>query len=445
MGPFKHFTPLSIWKLLLTSCAFVVACTQDQGADDSTDPAGGTGASSSGGSLSGGGGASGGADAGGGATPSGGAPGSGGAVSGGASSSAGGLGGSAAGAGGGGGCEPFIVPEDCEIPENAVLPGDLRCTGLYETTGEQRLRCDIKEYTPAYQLYSDNEEKHRYVWLPPGSQINLSDPDEFIFPVGTKFWKEFWVGPANQQVIGETRLLQKSDLGWIYTAYVWNEEGTAATQQNDGVEDLFGTGHTVPSREQCKSCHVGRQDFILGWDAFLLGTGQGGAEQAGGITLADLDSSDWLAPSEGKDRALTLTIPGNSTERAALSYLHVNCGVSCHNQNTNATGKPSGLFLRLEDEELSDVHATDALTSGMNRAASPNAELTDLPAQPDGYYDIRPLDPSRSLVAARMNYRGSASAMPPLGTHDVDEAGLELITTWINQMTEEQGYPAADP
>jgi hypothetical protein len=396
----------------------------------------GAGAAGMGGSLAGAGGTLGGA------------AGTAGGGSGGAGSGAGGLGGAGGGGLGGGGnggaggsahswdgCEEFELPPDCTIPEGAVLPGELRCTGLYSDWQARTLRCGVEPYAPAHELWSDGARKQRYVWLPPGETIDVSNPNDFDYPVGTRFWKEFYVGPeGGAQTLGETRLMLRAEAGWLYTAYVWSEDGTTANQRNDGVEDLFGTGHSVPSREQCKSCHVGRTNFILGWDFIMLGEG------ATGVTARTLADDGLLG---GLDPAmLELDVPGDEVERAALAYLHANCGVSCHNTNVDATGNPSGLYLRLEAGALESPHVTGA-AAGINHVPAPNAKIGDLPMQT--WYDIRPGDPDRSLVFARMNARGSDAAMPPLGTHLVHQSGVDAVEAWIETMTEERGYPAAAP
>src|SRR5690606_28498025 len=171
------------------------------------------------------------------------------------------------------GCSEFELPPDCTIPDGLVLPGELRCTGLYSDWDARTLRCGVQPYEPAHELWADGAGKQRYVWLPPGQTIDVSNPDDFVYPVGTRFWKEFHVGPEGNQTLGETRYMVKSSLGWLYTVYVWDEAGSTATQHNDGVDDLFATGHGVPSREECKTCHEGRQDFILGWD-FVMQIGR---------------------------------------------------------------------------------------------------------------------------------------------------------------------------
>lgn len=403
----------------------------------SADPApapGGTAGMATGGSAAG---ASGGAGT---AGSSGGGGGAGGESGGGAAnagSPAGGSAGTAGSASGGSweGCDEFVLPPDCTIPDGAVLPGELRCTGLYSNWQERKLRCGVKPYAPAHELWSDGAGKRRYVWLPPGKSVDATNPDDFDYPVGTRFWKEFHVGPEGNQKLGETRFLLKSAAGWLYTAYVWSADGTTATQQNDGVEDLFASGHTVPSREQCKTCHIGRQNFILGWDFIMLGEG------ATGVTARALAQDGQLSGHDPK--LLDLKVPGDAVERAALSYLHANCGVSCHNTSVDATGNPSGLYLRLEVAALDSPLSTGAV-DGINQNPAPNAKLGALPSD-KVYYDIRPGDPDRSLVYLRMNHRGSDTAMPPLGTHAIHQQGVSAVKAWIESMTTERGYPAAAP
>lgn len=151
----------------------------------------------------------------------------GGALGGGGSGTAGGASGTARGGSGtaGGGssgvagsagspsdCAEFRAPDDCDIPEGAVLPADLRCTGLYGDWEARTLACGVHAYVPAFELWSDGAEKERYMALPAGARIDMSDPDDFIYPVGTRFWKTFYVGPEGQQHLGETRFLRKDEL-----------------------------------------------------------------------------------------------------------------------------------------------------------------------------------------------------------------------------------------
>jgi len=341
-------------------------------------------------------------------------------------------GGGAAGQAGAGGadagdCVEFVLPEDCAHDGATPLPPELRCTGLYGDWEHRKLACGVRAYTPAYELWSDGARKQRFVSLPPGAQVDVSDPDNWVFPVGTRFWKEFWVG-ADPKRLGETRLLRKTAQGWLYTSYVWSDDGKRAVQVNDGVADLFGSGHTVPKRDQCRECHSGRPDFVLGWDAVMLGLGASPA-------LDELASEGLLSGALNSP-----TLPFDDVERAALTYLHANCGVSCHNSTDEAPGRSSGLYLRIELSALASAQTTAAVTSGMNREPDSNVALP--PGGP--YYDLRPLDPARSLIVARMSRRDEF-AMPRIGSNFVDERGVSLIRAWIEHMTPERGYPAPAP
>lgn len=339
-------------------------------------------------------------------------------------------------------CSAFVMPEDCTIPEGAVLPGELRCTGLYEDWPDRTLRCGVTEYEPAYPLWSDGLEKRRFVWLPPGKTVDVTDPDDFRYPVGTQFWKEFGFAREDGTVqLAETRLLRKVSNGWMYTSYVWLPDGSNAIQENEGVLDWNGTGHSVPSRNQCKECHAGRNDFVLGWDGIMLGAG------ATGLTRESLLSSGlvhWDGQADGVTNPLDVAIPGDAVEQAALGYLHSNCGVSCHNETDDALGLETGYFMRLDADTLASVQTTDTFNTGLHKTPLPNAPLSELPPPPGGgsYVNLRPLDTERSLLLVRMKLRSVEAAMPRLGTNVVDADGVAAVQAWIEAMTPERGYPA---
>jgi hypothetical protein len=342
-------------------------------------------------------------------------------------------------------CTPFVMPEDC-APSGTALPAELRCTGLYADFATRELACGVLDYAPAFELWSDGAEKHRFVALPPGTHVDVSDPDAFVFPVGTQLWKEFRVrnGDSGPFRLGETRLLRKLENGWAATTYVWSEDERTALARNDGVTDLYGTGHRVPTRDQCVECHGGRKDFVLGWDGVMLGSG------ASGRALEVLPELIELAGGAGDEDAGAergYAVPGDAIERAALGYLHANCGVSCHNPTADARARDTGLYLRLEAGALASVAQTPAFTTGINKLPAANAPIQELPPPPGDlpFYDLRPGDPARSLVLARMRVRQNAAQMPRIATERVDAAGVALVQAWIEHMPELPAYPAPAP
>ncbi len=88
--------------------------------------------------------------------------------------------------------------------ELAPLPGRLSQTGLYRAGSSTEIAPDHLPYAPQYPLWSDGASKRRWIWLPPGTQIDASDPDRWQFPIGTRFWKEFSFGERT-----ETRYLER--------------------------------------------------------------------------------------------------------------------------------------------------------------------------------------------------------------------------------------------
>ncbi|WP_437681437.1 hypothetical protein [Sorangium sp. So ce131] len=143
---------------------------------------------------------------------------------------------------------------------------------------------------------------------------------------------------------------------------------------------------------------------------------------------------------------LALTIPGNDVERQALGYLHANCGVSCHNELPDAPARDTGLYLRLEANELGSVMMTDAARTGLNKRPAENAKYEGLTnPDPANWYDIRPGDPARSLLVARQQLRGFEGQMPRIATKVADDAGVQAVVRWIQGMTQDAGYPAPAP
>ena len=332
-------------------------------------------------------------------------------------------------------CLPFELPADCPEVTGLSSPLSLHCAGLYADLPRGIVACGLTEYAPAYELWSDGAVKRRWVSLPEGARVDTTDPDAFVYPVGTRFWKEFQVMSKGELRRAETRLLRKVERGWVFTTYVWSADGRSATATNNGVNNWERTGHTVPTRDQCVDCHGGRSDLVLGWDPVLLGPG------ARGVHYEDLLASD----DDAGTPAVPTTPPGDAVEQAALGYLHVNCGVSCHNETIDARARDTALNLRLATGRNDSVLETPAF-SAVNKLPTGNAPFFELTAPPEGpFYDVLPGSPARSLLLARMLVRDHPAQMPPLASNITDEAGANAVRTWIEQMTPERGYPTPAP
>jgi hypothetical protein len=313
---------------------------------------------------------------------------------------------------------------DC-APGDSGEPTELRCTGLYSDWATKTVSADVMQFDPGLHLWSDGAKKTRWVYLPPadggGRQpIDTTNMDEWTFPVGTKFWKEFVL--EGRRI--ETRLLWKREAGvWYRTTYRWSDDESTATELTTGEVDADGQGYEVPTQEACFVCHKGRRDNILGFEAVSLSSPEAGPN------IDDLADAGLIT--HAPDAAIV--IPGNPLDVAALGYLHANCGTACHNAGSGLAG-PTGFHMRLDVATLASVQTTDAYRTGVDQGTSnftiPGSDQT---------IRLVPYDAGASCVYYRMSHRDGVDGtppvtqMPPIDTHKVDEAGVALIGQWIDQ------------
>jgi hypothetical protein len=316
--------------------------------------------------------------------------------------------------------EPTV---DCTEQDGAP-PIDLKCSGLYSDWKTKKLSPDVREFKPAHELYVDDAEKTRWLYLPPGSKIDTSNMDDWKFPPGTKVWKEFRLGGKKI----ETRLYYKQPSGrWVWGAYQWKEDLSEAKFLRDGAKDVVGT-YEIPDTQGCDKCHRGRTDKLLGVEALSLGM-----PGATGVTLQTLKDEGRLT---SPPATASLAIPEDSTGKAAaaLGWLHVQCGVSCHNRSPLAEGELTTLYLR--------VSAADVLEGAKTADLDPVKSTVNVPIDSkqyasystQGFVRIKPGDPNHSLLLALAALRDQKGAMPPFYTHKVDEPGLGLVKAWIAAM-----------
>lgn len=307
---------------------------------------------------------------------------------------------------------PALCDDDTDAP-----PVNLVCTGLYGNIGTKAIAPGIRPYAPATPLWSDGAEKQRWISLPPKGVIDDSNPNEWSFPVGTKLFKEF---SRNGRRV-ETRLWHKADTDfWVNATYAWNSDETAATRTAGGdIVAADGEPYHIPTPEECTKCHRGRTERILGFEAVSLGMAG-----ATGVTLTDLAAKGQLSPPPSTTDLL-LGDDGTGTAAPALSWLHVNCGVSCHNANPNSLAYAAGLLLRLDPANLDGRPVTD---SDQLRTMFGVPAVT--PAW-NGQSRIVPGDLDQSLLYQLISHRGQGTQMPPFATNVVDENGSGLVGTWI--------------
>jgi hypothetical protein len=299
--------------------------------------------------------------------------------------------------------------------------------GLYQDGSCEELAEGVEPYEPLYELWSDGAEKDRFIYLPPGTTIDTTNPDRWNFPRGTRIYKTF----ALDGVRIETRLLEKTgDLpavtSWTLVSYQWSADQTSVTlAPAAGVVDALGTTHDIPSQAQCRSCHtMPNLDVPNGFGAIQLNH-----HRRGSLTLHDLLRDDLLVnvanPAEPNVTRENSRIPGNRRDRRGMGYLHANCG-HCHGGPTPRAGL--SMWSVVGAEELED---TPTFQTGICNCLTRWTGRTTAEGEPIEMR-IAPGDADRSGIIGRMSVRGGRDQMPPLGTEFVHEVGLEGVREWID-------------
>jgi hypothetical protein len=296
-----------------------------------------------------------------------------------------------------------------------ALPPTLAETGLFDHP-------DVLPFTPQYPLWSDGATKRRWIALPEDAAIDASRVDAWEFPVGTRLWKEFSFGGARV----ETRYMTLTSEGWKYGTYVWSADGTTATlapaSGMESVEIAPGVRHKIPSLADCRACHASSPMPVLGFSALQLSPDRDPnaphREQAGGVDLPALVAAGRVRGLAPEHLATPPRLPGPPLERAALGYLHANCG-GCHR----------------DDGPLATVGMVLA-----HSIEAPGAARRTAVGQPSQFMApalrVAPGAHGRSVLFARMSARTPLEQMPPLGTQLVDAEATRLLADWIDQLAE---------
>jgi mono/diheme cytochrome c family protein len=312
-------------------------------------------------------------------------------------------------------------------PEGPIEPpATLAATGLYADAAQRRLAPGVMPFEPQYPLWSDGARKRRWIALPEGTAIDASDVDAWQFPTGTRLWKEFTFADGV-----ETRFMQRrADATWLYATYV---------RKNGAPDDVLapacgvpsfvatqnGKHHDVPSLTDCRLCHEGGRTAVLGFSALQLSPDRDPLAPHG--APANPDDLDLTAlAARGLLRHLpeqVLATPPRvnartATERAALGYLHGNCG-NCH----NASGPLQRLGLRLDHPLAAATPPAIETTFGVGSAFQHRSARARIDAG----------SAASSLLWLRVAAEDPITQMPPFGRHLVDDCARDLLARWIDE------------
>lgn len=281
----------------------------------------------------------------------------------------------------------------------------------------------VVPYTVAAPLWADHAGKGRFMVLPPDTQIDARDADEWVFPVGTVLIKSFSYSrdlrdPEGTRALIETRLLIHEADGWSGHTYIWNDAQTEATRlvpgrrielsYTDEDGEAAARPYIVPNGNQCKNCHeIDDRQRPLGPVSRQM-QGQLDALRAAGILDGD----------PAADAPLVDPFGDAPLDDRARSYLDANCA-HCH--RPGGGGGPSGLVLLASEEQPSTFGVCKSPV-----AAGPGAG--------GRIHDITPGAPDESIMIYRMSSTDPEIKMPEIPNLLVDDAGIALISAWIEAM-----------
>jgi hypothetical protein len=301
-------------------------------------------------------------------------------------------------------------------------------TGLCLDAGCTQISPDVHEYAPRFVLWADTATKRRWMQLPPGTQIDTTDMNRWVFPVGTKFWKEFTRDGTRVETRFITKRLADDDApgAWFFITYKWNAPQDATTAVINGEQNVNGTMHDIPSRAGCRECHESlRPSRVLGFQAIQLDY----SAPNGLLDLNDLIAQSLLTTNPGGG-ATHFPLPGNAVDQAALGYMHANCG-HCHNPQSPVHDM-TPVELLLDITKLATVTGTPTYTTSVDVDAA--IPFTDPPGGMTFTKIIISADPAGSGLFQRMKTTTATRHMPRLGTEITDPDGLAAVQAWINTL-----------
>lgn len=281
---------------------------------------------------------------------------------------------------------------------------------------------DVIPYQVVAPLYADDALKRRFLWVPPGTHVTVTD-DRWDLPVGAVCVKTFSFpidarDPASGERLVETRFLVRTERGFVASTYVWDDAQSDAVasggERDVPVHWIDADGRAreqlyhVPGTSRCQDCH---QQRALGMRTAQLDVD--GTWDDGSTNQLDHLVARGVLLERPPTPPLRLVDPSDVTQALdarARSYLDVNCGL-CHAPEASAAGTHVLLDL---GSELPLCRSTSPI-DGRTRVLVPG-------------------DPDASALVARLVATDPFVRMPRGGSRLPDAHGVALLEDWIAEM-----------
>lgn len=330
--------------------------------------------------------------------------------------------------------------EESSATEIPAIPTLLSETGVFTDLVALEAAAGFIEYAVNTPSWSDGATTRRWLGVPDGGAVAFDPAESWRFPVDTAIVEHFEIelieGNAATRRRLETRILNKTSVGWSGFTYRWNSAGTEATlvadTQTETLTIQSGSGardqlYEYPGPGACVSCHTAVAGSVLGLrtsqinrDFDYPAATDNQLRSLNNIQLFDRDigSEFQYAQFPAIDNQNQLI------ETRARAYLAANCSY-CH-QPGGPTPAAVDLRFSTPKEEM--------------RAIGEPPRSGDL-----GISGARIIDPGSketSMLWQRMR-RLDIQRMPPLSSHAVDVQAVELIGQWIDNLNGGEGVLSA--
>ena len=320
------------------------------------------------------------------------------------------------------------------------FPAKLSDTGLFADLTDLAVNPGIEPYDINLPFWSDYARKSRWFTIPDSAPtFGYAQEGDWSLPNGAMWIKHFDMDLTRGNTATakrlETRLLVKNPTGSYGVSYRWNDTGTEAFLVDDNGADfdlniLVGiTPYTqhwrIPSRAECLNCHTPQGGHALSWETRQLNRG-GTLGGISGNFLSLLSTAGYLSSPPSSQAMNTLpkyVVPDDTAhtlETRARSWLAVNCSY-CH--QTGGTG-----VAQFDLRPQLSLPATAIIDGALFNAQQPQHRA------------IVRGQPANSVILSRMAATNGYTRMPPLATAEVDNAGIQVVTDWINESVSRQTY-----
>jgi len=303
-----------------------------------------------------------------------------------------------------------------------TIPDLLSDTGCVNPADVTLPYAGLVPYDINARFWSDGADKSRFLGLPNGTTMSIDSEDDWQLPAGSVIVKNFRL---NGNLIETRHLMRHPDGVWAGYTYEWNPAQTEATRVVGGkTVNIGGQDWVFPSEAQCDQCHTSAAGFALGPETAQLN--RDFMYPSTGRTDNQLTTLDHImmfsAPLAGTPATLpALADPADTSANLndrARAYLHTNCA-NCHRPGG---GTPVDIDLRYSTR-LQATGACDVIPQAGDLGL-PNARI------------IAPGVAASSVLVERVNRRDTVSiGMPPLASTVVDDAGVVLLTNWVDSLT----------